>query len=140
MTNRIEVFMCTKCTLQPLSINDTHVIIHLQITLKAYSTDLFTLYSMTNPTKKLTCHSQLINEKPCRKNEYSANFCFHLNVFFLFFNMRVSYEYYNFYYHDDATRNNKLCFFFSQCFSPSTSINVIYFTCFQLIRASNAQI
>lgn len=34
--------------------------------------------------KKLTCHSQLINEKPCRKNEFSANFCFHLNVFFCF--------------------------------------------------------
>lgn len=61
-------------------------------------------------------------------------------MFFYFFNMRESYEYYNFYYHDDATRNNKLYFFFSQCFSPSTSINVIYFTCFQLIRASNAQI
>lgn len=38
-------------SLQLLSINDTHVIIHLQITLKAYSKDLFTLYSMTNPKK-----------------------------------------------------------------------------------------
>lgn len=70
-------------TLQPLSISNTHIILHLQITLKANSKDLFTLYTMTNPKKKkLTCHSQLINEKPCRKNEISANFCFHLKVFF----------------------------------------------------------